>query len=243
MGQQKECKKTWPIVITCFTVLLSVFLILILIFNGSNLSYCQIIGIEALIVLTVIVNAFYFGCFMYCCHDCNCQEIKRMEQQGAKADKERAHELVLLEHKLYDKTIDTLIKNKQELSIKNHNERIQEYLLAEKFIEDAYRYVANGNGSSNSNCGYNNDKSNKDKELGAVNEMLRFILGRKCWSYLVTVDDKSNLVIELANNKGQKVTLTVDISNNQLTGKPNGEFMLEDGHTIIVDDSNKITIK
>lgn len=243
MEQQKKCKRTWPIVFNCIAVLLCVLLLLILIFNRYELSCCMIIGIEVLIFLTVIFDVFYFRCFICCCYDCNCQEIKRMELQEAEADKERAHELVLLEYKLYEKTIDTLIKNKQELSIKNHNERIQEYLLAEKFIEDAYRYVANGNGSSsNSSCGNNDNNSNKDKELETVNEMLRFILSRKFCSYHVTVDN-NNLVIELVNNKGQKVTLTVDITSDQVTGTPNSEFDLEDGHTIIVDCSKKITIK
>ncbi len=139
--------------------------------------FCSLMTIFLLALVSVILY-FVFSYYRHC--DDQMIEIAKLAIQNAVKKEEREHDKEMFKLRFVQRMLEDSYKNQHELELKAKEKEIIHYHLGEKFIEEAYHYIANGSSTSGGGSADSgnkaNDSSNKANELGKANEMLMFII-------------------------------------------------------------------
>ena len=164
MKKQKKSEITKVIVILSSFLLIIGLVIFACVFS-KLLPNCAVVfdNINTLIILLFIFLVLYV-CLDYCFksdHELRMKEFysEIIKQVQTSKQNEHSNDLEILKWRFAQKMLDDYMRNDHELKLKASEKGIVNYHLGETFIKDAYRYIANGNGSTNMDCNHYNTNS------------------------------------------------------------------------------------
>lgn len=135
--------------------------------------FCSLMTIFLLALVSVILY-FVFSYYRHC--DDQMIEIAKLAIQNAVKKEEREHDKEMFKLRFVQRMLEDSYKNQHELELKAKEKEIIHYHLGQKFIEEAYHYIANASASASANASGNNNSGNKADELAKANEMLKYII-------------------------------------------------------------------
>ena len=138
----------------------------------SSMTCCGVFcALMSIFCLSLILVILYFVFSYYRHRHDQMIEIAKLAIQNAVKKEEREHDKEMFKWRFVQRMLEDYTKNQHELELKAKEKEIIHYRLGQKFIEDAYHYIAKEGASKD-----NNISGNKADELAKANEVLKFII-------------------------------------------------------------------